>query len=369
VVLGVLLMLGSVSGVAGRWAARSYANHSVHRQDLLGGAAKEPAAEKKHASLTGAKTILLVGVDNRPDQPVADLIRADSIIIVHVPSTYDSAYMVSLPRDLRVEIPAFNNGKFRYNGGHDRINAAYAFGGTNLTGDAQRQKAVELLALTIRENFGISFDGAAIVDFTGFQQVVNVLGGVDMYVDQRTVSVHIGFTRDGRTKVPFRQSTGKDGSIRLDPVAGVAPQVYEVGQQHLSPWQALDYVRQRETLPNSDYDRQRHQQQFLKAVVRQILSADTLSNPVKLAEVLKIVGRSMTVDSGNYDMDDWIYAMRSIRTDDIFTLKTNNGTFHPSSADAGMESLDDTTLALLESVKDEKVPEFVLNHADLRSTG
>src|SRR5205085_5190299 len=97
-----------------------------------------------------------------------------------------------------------------------------------------------------------------------------------------------------------------NGGTQLIPIKGVTPVVYDVGYQHLDAWQALDFVRQRETLPNSDYDRQRHQQQFIKALLKKITTKEVLGNPAKLNEVLDVVGRAMTIDTGQIGLDDWI---------------------------------------------------------------
>lgn len=364
VVFGALLMVGAGGGIIGGNALFSYATRSVAQQELLGSAGSQ-ALQKGHVTITGAKNILLIGIDKRPTQDPADPVRADSIIILHIPAGHDAAYLVSIPRDTWVKIPAYDNGARKYTGGHDKINGAYAEGGKGLAGAQARTKAVGLMALTIKQTYGIVFDAAAIVDFVGFQDVVNVLDGVDMYIDQRTVSVHIGRNAKGEPKVPFRQYTKSNGSVGLDPIPGVTPEVYEVGHRHLSPYQALDYVRQRETLPNSDYDRQRHQQQFIKALFKKVLSKDVLTNPVKLNQVLDVVGRSMTIDSGGIDLGDWLFAMRGISGDGLITLKTNNGTFHGSSEQSGAESLDATTLALLESIRTETVQTFVAAQPNL----
>jgi LCP family protein required for cell wall assembly len=347
--------------VAGR-VIFAAATSSVQQQNLLGEAGNQ-AVTSGHVTIVGAKTILLVGVDSRPGQNPQDLVRSDSIIVAHITAAHDAAYLVSIPRDTWVQIPAYDNGKRRYAGGPNRINAAYAFGGDGLTGADARTHAVELLAKTIKAAYGVSFDAAAIVDFTGFQDVVNVLGGVDMYVDQETTSVHRGTTKDGKQKIPFRQYQNADGSTRLVPVSGVTPQVYHVGYQHLEPWQALDYVRQRETLPNSDYDRERHQQQFIKAIIKQATSRQVLTNPVKLAEVLSVIGKAMTVDRGGIALEDWVYAMRNISADGVVALKTNNGTFH--TARNGSEQLDPATLGLLAAVGSDTVQEYVTAHPEL----
>ena len=364
VVFGAVLMVISGGGIVAKDLLFSYATKSVSQENLLGDAGKQ-AQQKGHVSITGSKNILLIGIDARPAQDTAELIRADSILILHIPATHDAAFLVSIPRDTWVRIPAYNNGAKRYGGGYDKINAAYAFGGDGLTGAPARKQAVGLLAKTIQSLWGISFDGAAIVDFTGFQEVVKVLGGVDMYVDQETTSVHIGHNKKGETKVPFKQFQRSDGSTGLDPISGVTPMVYHVGYQHLEAWQALDYVRQRETLPNSDYDRQRHQQQFIKALFKKVLSKDVLTNPIQLNKVLDVVGKSMTVDSGGIDLADWAYAMRGIGGDDLLTIKTNNGTFNRSAENSGAEALDQATLDLLAAIKADQVRTFITSHPDL----
>ncbi|MER7282785.1 LCP family protein [Dactylosporangium sp. NPDC000244] len=364
IAVGLVFTLLAGGALAGKEALFKYATRSVAQENLLGDSGRQ-AEQRGHVDVNGAKNILLIGVDARPGQDPAELVRADSIIILHIPASHDQAYLVSIPRDTWVKIPPYDNGAKRYEGGHDKINGAYAWGGDGLTGAGQRAHAVELLALTIKSLWGITFDGAAIVDFTGFQQVVEVLGGVDMYVDEETTSVHIGHTANGEYAVPFRQFTRSDGGQGLSAVPGVTPQVYHVGYQHLEPWQALDYVRQRELLPNSDYDRQRHQQQFLKALFKKILSSDVLTDPGRLNDVLRVVGKAMTIDSGGIDLADWLYAMRGIGADDLLTIKTNNGTFNNAPGVSNAETLDQTTLDLLEAVRTERVQAFVAGHLDL----
>ncbi|GGM43088.1 hypothetical protein GCM10007977_050800 [Dactylosporangium sucinum] len=366
--LGTVLTLLAGAVIVAKEALLSYALRSVAQQNLLGDTGNR-AQQPGHASVTGAKNILLMGVDARPGQDPREPVRSDSIIILHIPASYDAAFLISIPRDTWVEIPPYDNGARQYDGGYDKINAAFAYGGNGLTGPAARSHAVELLALTIKKLCGVTFDGAGIVDFTGFQQVVNVLGGVDMYVDQETTSVSIGHNSKGETVVPFRQYTRDDGGQGLDPVPGVTPVVYHVGNQHLEPWQALDYVRQRETLPNGDYDRQRHQQQFIKAVFKRMLSKDVLTNPVRFNKVLDVAGKAMTIDSGGIDLADWAYAMRGVSGDDVVTVKTNEGTFNQSAGHGTAEDLDQNTINLLAAVRTDRVKGFLAAHPELVAGG
>jgi LCP family protein required for cell wall assembly len=358
VIFGALLMVASGGAIVIAKVAIAQATKNINQQDLLGNEGVQ-SQQKGHVTINGAKNILLVGLDNRPNQNVNDLVRADSIIILHIAASHDRAYLISIPRDTWVQIPAFP--KTRFLGQAEKINSAFAFGNQNGGGKAG---GVELLAKTIKQLWGISFDAAAIVDFTGFQQVVNVLGGVCMYIDQKTTSVHIG-SKNGKYAMPYKISA--DTGKVLYKISGVTPKVYNVGYQCLQPWEALDFVRQRELLPNGDYDRERHQQQFIKAIFKKILSADTLTNPIKLNRVLGVVGKSMTVSTGGISIEDWAFAMRNIGGDDLLTIKTNKGTYFRSPINPGAEALDPDTLTLLQAVQSDTVDQFVINHQDLVS--
>ncbi|TYC20307.1 LytR family transcriptional regulator [Micromonospora sp. MP36] len=351
----------TLSGVAlgGSQFLLHTATSKITQQNLLGAA----AAPRQHQSITGAKNILLVGVDTRPNQDPSQLTRADSIILVHIPADHSQAYMVSLPRDSLVTIPAYNNGATSYAGGQSKINAAFAFGGRGLTGASALSHGFELLALTVRNTTGITPDAGAIIDFQGFKEIVQTLGQVCMYVDETTTSIHLG--RDdatGKTAAPYK--INPDGTVNHR-IPGVTPNVYTKGNHCLNPSQALDFVRQRDLLANHDFDygRQRHQQQFVKAVLQQVISKG-LNSPTKLPGLLSAVGKAMTVDDGGIPLEDWAFAMRGIRPDAITTIKTNNGTFNSRTVPGvgSAEILSATSLQLLHAVRDDSVAAFVQAH-------
>ncbi len=356
IILGALLILASAGLFAGYQLLVTRVSGSVPQSDLLGDAGNRAA---HHVTVNGPVTVLLVGIDTRPDQNPADQSRADSIIIVHVPAAHDQAFLVSIPRDTLVPIPA--DPATGWAGGSDKINAAFAYGSRNGGGVPG---GVHLLGRTIKERYGIGFDAAAVLDFAGFQQVVGVLGGVDMCVDEKVTSIHVGYTADGRVAVPFRQ----DADLSLHAVPGVTPKVYEPGCRHLAAWEALDYTRQRELLAggDGDYGRQRHQQQFIKAVVRQVLAAGVLSNPGRLSRVLDTVGRAMTTDNGGISLGDWLFAMRGIGAGDVLTVRTNGGQYATTVVPGvgAVETLTDTSLELLRSVREDTVATFVAAHPD-----
>ena len=355
VIFGALLMVASGGLIFGYRALIAQATKSIHRESLL------PDQGRKHVTINGAKNILLIGVDSRPGQNPNEPVRADSIIILHIPAAHDRGFMVSIPRDLYADIPAYDNGKQKYSGGHDKINAAFAHGGQGLTGVEARHQATVLLAKTITNlSGGITFDAAAIVDFDGFRHVVNVLGGVYMCVDERTTSVHNGRDKNGKVVSPAYKFVD---DVPTTAMPGVTPIVYEKGCRHFEAWEALDYVRQRDKLENgdSDYGRQRHQQQFLKAIFKEAVSTQVLTNYSKLSGVLKTVGNAMTLDDGNIPIEDWVFAMKGIGAGDLITIKTNDGQFRTMPG-TSFETLDDDSKELLGSVKSDTVETFISGH-------
>ena len=357
--LGALLaVVGGGSAVAIQVTVGA-ATRTVAQQNLLGAG----AAEVKHATVTGAKNILLVGIDARKDALPTAGTRSDSIILLHIPSAHDSGYMISLPRDSYVPIPAYDNGVQKWAGGKNKINSAFFFGSRGLTGPAALSHGFELLTLTIKQLTGITPDAGAIIDFEGFKNVVNVLGKVCMYVDEDTTSIHAGINnKTGKAAAPY--VINKDGTLKAK-IPGVTPKFYAKGNHCFTPAEALDFVRQRDLLANKDFDygRQRHQQQFFKAIINQAVK-DGLSSPTKLPGLIKAIGSTMTVDSGRISLEDWVFAMKGINPTDLVTIKTNEGKFNPESI-AGIgevEILSPDSLQLLESAKDDAVGQFAAEH-------
>jgi polyisoprenyl-teichoic acid--peptidoglycan teichoic acid transferase len=357
VVLGSLLLVASGGSILATRALLATATHSISQQNLLGTVKTD--TERKHARVTGAKNILLVGIDTRQSWDSSQLSRSDSIIILHIPANHAKGYLVSLPRDSYVSIPAYDNGAVPYSGGKNKINSAFAFGSRGLTGEAALSHGFELLALTVKKLTGITPDAGAIIDFQGFKQVMQVLGRVCMYVDEDTTSIHIGHTASGKFAVPY--VTHEDGTIKYK-VKGVTPNFYAKGNHCFTPTEALDFVRQRDLLANKDYDygRQRHQQQFIKAVLKQVVH-EGLNSPTKLPSLLSAVGKTMTVDDGGISLEDWAFAMRNVNPDRLVTIKTNNGTFNSRTVPGigDVEILDSKSMQLLRDVKNDDVGSFI----------
>lgn len=209
-IFGTVLIVLSGVVLVGFEALLSRYQGAVASADLFGdeGPGSPPP---KVSDIKGPINILLVGID--PRQPSTPPL-ADSIMILHVPAGMDRAYLFSMPRDLRVDIPAFPEAN--YAGGNDRLNAAMSHGSLVPGKNPDAAKGFELLQTTISNYTGIKrFDAGAILNFGGFKKIVDAMGGVDMYIDADTKSEHLRPDgTPGRATRTARATSGRSASTR-----------------------------------------------------------------------------------------------------------------------------------------------------------
>ncbi|MFF0152570.1 LCP family protein [Micromonospora sp. NPDC005203] len=348
VVFGAVLMLSSGVGIVGGKVLIGQATGDIAQRNLLGDASKSDA--EGGASLDGPIDMLLLGVDAR-ERWAADNVRSDSIIILHIPATHDQAYLISIPRDTEAQIPAFP--KSRYAGGTEKINAAFEAGARNGGG---WEGGAQLMAQTIKGLTGISFDGAAIINFGGFKNVIDTLGTVRICVSHEVKSKHMSIVDGKPMWNADAKKTGKPRTVV----------VHKKGCQQMEGWAALDYSRQRYGLPGGDYDRQQNQQQLIKAMAKKATDGGMLTNPTKLQQLIKAAGKAFVLDTGGASIENFIFTMRGVTANELTMLKTNNGTYNGSGN--GTEALNDVTKEMFRAVKQDKLAEFVFNHPEVIST-
>ena len=150
VISGALLMMVSGGTVVGGKLLISQATSSIQTDNLIEGAGKTDAEGGKN--LDGPIDLLLLGIDARAGWKPEDT-RADTIIVLHIPASHDQAYLISIPRDTEVAVPAFPAA--RYGGGSAKATEAFFIGAQNGGG---RAGGAQLMAQTIKNLTGISFD-------------------------------------------------------------------------------------------------------------------------------------------------------------------------------------------------------------------
>ncbi|WP_442792088.1 LCP family protein [Micromonospora sp. NBC_01796] len=305
VLLGIgigLVLIAVVAGLGLRGVTQRYDN-SVAKELLL-----DPAARRDRAAGNGPLNYLLVGSDRRAATAQSDQ-RADTILIVHIPAGLNRAYLISVPRDLLVEIPP--SPANAYPGGSDKINSAFHYGGGG-------QPGARLLSATLTQITGLRFDGAALIDFSGFRKVIDLLGGVKMCVDTPVRSIH--------TNVQFNP-----------------------GCQDMNGATALDYARQRYDLPAGDFDRQRHQQQLLRAIMDKASASDLRTNPLKLDQVIRAVGASLTVDTNGKPTQDILFDLRGLRPEAMRGIQVPSRS--EMIGDTSYVVLDDSATGLFQALR------------------
>ena len=204
------------------------------------------APEKILPTFRHPTTIILMGVDERTD----DAGRSDTLMVLSLDE--DSASLLTIPRDTRVYVERH---------GYAKINEAYTYGGTKLTRE------------TVEDFLGIEVDHYVMINKSRFAEVIDAMGGVDIYVE-----------RDMHYEDPWDDN----GGLFID---------IKQGHRHLDGQTAIEFVRYRDA--EGDVGRVRRQQAFMRAC------ADKLCDPsmlVKIPELLSVAVKAFDTDLSSREM-------------------------------------------------------------------
>lgn len=311
-VLLLVIALGTVGGVF--FVRHKLASYDANIERFKDPTAAIPEAARPAPAKNDAMNLLLLGSDSRisagdPSQWVAGAQRTDAIMLVHIPADRKGAFVVSIPRDSWVEVPGH---------GDNKINAGFSFGGPTL------------MVETVEKLTDVRIDHIVIADFEGFKDLTDTLGGVTITVPKST--------KDERAEF-------KAGTYRMD------------GET------ALNYVRQRHNLPGGDFDREKRQQNWIRAVLKEMVNKGTLADPVKLNTVLDQMTRSIATDDSftMSDMRDLALSMRDLRAKDVaFLTAPVAGTGRSPDGKQSIVNLDDDAGAeLWKAVKDDAMVDWI----------
>ncbi len=163
--LGLLLL----AGIWGLLGFRAFAGGVDEANARLPSNAKAQLAKRDRSILSEPTTLLVIGTDGGRAPGREDANRSDSMLLMHLdPETHRVAYL-SIPRDLQVEIPGH---------GTSKINAANQLGGPALT------------LATIKALTGLAIDHVVVVDFDGFKELIDAIGGIEVNVPKAMLSNH-----------------------------------------------------------------------------------------------------------------------------------------------------------------------------------
>lgn len=319
--LGICTLLSFALLVASGWSWYNFADlkRNTHTLDIrgIGGESSQGGHVKG-----SAQNILIVGVDSRADLTPAERrylkvgndtsLSTDTIMLVHVPADGSKATLISIPRDIWVQIPGHPDAK---------INAAYADGyyyenahGTK----AQQSSGASVLVATVKQLTGQPIDHFVQVGFGGFVQIVKAIGSIPINLCHGV--------DDTRAYNIAHNETGGSG-FKMS-----------AGHHDLTPRQALEFVRQRHNIPgrvSNDLGRELRQRYFLSAAFKKILSAGTLLNPIRLRSLVKAIDDAFVFDNHGFDITKFAEQMIDLTAGNIVGRSIpTNGSIHIDGQDA-----------------------------------
>ena len=202
------------------------------------------SGDPEAASIDERINILVMGLDRRVDEPKDSPTRTDTMFVASIDPYSKTAGVFSIPRDLWVEIPDGQGGYFQ-----ERINVAYEYGPIRKYPGGGPGLAVA----TVEHNFKIRIDYYTVLDFVGFMELVDAVGGIDVEVEDHILDPSYCLT-----------ATCDDRQIV----------VFEPGLEHMDGERALAYARVR--YGSGDLQRIERQQQVIRAAVDAALDAKLL---------------------------------------------------------------------------------------------
>jgi len=317
ILIGVAVLMVVALGAGAIYAFSLYngVTKNIQRADNLPPETPTAAGQSPRPTVdpqaTGALNFVLLGSDSRNTSDAGNG-RSDTIIMVHLNKVRDKAYLISFPRDMYVTVPGY---------GKNKINAAFAYGGPPLT------------VSTLEYLTNARMDHVVLVDFEGFIQLTDELGGV-------TVDNSDAFTSHG-----FSFPTGK---------------ITVQGEE------ALWFVRERKSLPNGDLDRAKNQRKVVQAIVRKGLSADVISDPAMFTGFVSGVAKHLVVDQSLTDADIRSTAL-SLRLSgsDIVSLQAPISGFGTTSDGQSIDVVDEGQMeALGTALRKDTMADYMNKYPD-----
>lgn len=259
-VLGVALLFGSLMG----WIGRSETLVGMVKKDLLNIPPKEAFGNRD------SLTLLILGLDHTVSVnewgakvKSSENARSDMIMVARLDFDKESVGAVSIPRDTLCRVTGYRKQK---------INAYHAIGGVDLA-----REAVETLLP------GMEIDRTVVLDFDAFVEIVDMVGGVEMYI-AKDMEYHDDW-----------------GDVHID---------LKKGRQELDGYNALMYARHRKS--DSDFERQKRQKELMMALKGRVIQNVT-KGPEIMEKVLELAGSQFNPD----EMSSLLTFLRSVENDNI----------------------------------------------------
>lgn len=256
---------------------KNQVSYEVNDADLNGGSISMDLSEGSLLNDPMVLNVLLFGADKNDGSGS----RSDTMIMLSIDNRHKKLKLTSFMRDLWVYIPDY---------GYSKLGHAYSYGGAQLS------------ITTIEQNFGINIDRYAIVDFSSFKSIIDILGGIDIELTDEEID-YINWQSWKNNQVDTRyEITDSAGIVHLN------------GRQAL--WYARDRGDEEAGFSGSDFDRTARQRKLLRTLAESMKSASLsqiisivnqvgplVTTNLKKTEITTLVANSLTYLS--YDMEEY----------------------------------------------------------------
>jgi len=303
-VLSIILIVLAFFVFIGSWDAMNF-SHASKKMFGSGNLFDLLSSNSLNTDSNGNVNMLLVGYSaDDPGHPGANL--TDSIMILHLNPANHTGYMLSIPRDLYVDIPGF---------GYAKINEAYQDGGMGL------------LEKVVTSDFNVQIGYYALIDYAAVRDTVTALGGITLNIqspDPRGLyDPNINVTDGGPLKLPNGgQTINGQTALNLVRARGDSPDAYG--------------------FPQADFDRTTHQRQVLVAIKDKI-SWKLILNPRKNGQIFNAVGTNVKTDMSLGDLRPFYSLFDSVPSTKLqsLSLRDLNGKNYLTSytTDSGQSAL------------------------------
>jgi LCP family protein required for cell wall assembly len=349
IIMGIVLVLALVGGVL-YWKADKLVSQISNGGLLSSIAHSIPGVKDELRGAEDGRINLAILGMRGADMPGGGTL-ADSIIVVSILPKDNKVSMISVPRDLYVTVPGTND--------KQKINAVHAYGEENGKG-----KGMENMKIVLGDVLGIPIHYAASINFAGFKQLVDAIGGVDVTLDkpfdeamqfnEEHVCDSFFTVRTGNweNKIVKSHATNAAGvsvvvkrKIPKYPLCTAPKDVLEcggefalpAGKQTLNGEKALCYVRSRKT--SSDFERAKRQQQIIQLVKDKMLSVGTLTDFSKVNGIIDSLGDNVRTDMQLWEMREFYSLYKTIPQAQVYQRVLENSSegflYNPEGGTAG----------------------------------
>ncbi|HET9174564.1 MAG TPA: LCP family protein [Candidatus Saccharimonadales bacterium] len=302
IIMSALTILLIGFGVGSWYGARLLGNlDKVFHGNIISDAQALFSNTKLKGEDQGRVNILLAG-DSADDPNHGGAQLTDSIMVLSIDTKNHTGFMLSIPRDLWVDIPGWS---------HQKINAANDV--TNFSQQGYPKGGMGQLQQIVQSDLGIPIDYYALINYTAFKDSVNAVGGISINIqsnDPRGLfDPNIAKADGGPLKLPNGEVT-LDGQTALN-LARARGDPCGCGQYEYG-------------FPQSDYNRTQHQRQMLVALAQKAQSVGVLANPIKVTNLFNSFGNNVATDLNLQDVLRFIQLSKGLNLTKLQTLDLPN---------------------------------------------